>query len=1190
MRLIAIILSVLVLIVGAALIGPNFVDWNKYKPEIIKQVDNATGLKVKIDGDISLGVLPSPHVKINGLTVEAAKKVKFENLLQMKKAEVSVALLPLLSKKIVVDTVTLIEPVISIEMLADGTPSWETEKLASAKKVNAAVAEAIDSENITASQAAKPNSPMDSVSLNALKIEKGVLNYVDHKSGQTYAISDINLGLKADSLKGPFDADGSLVYDGKEIVFEAETGRLPNAGEELKIQAKVSLPDADASFSFGGVAMIVAPYEVQGQANADIESLKKLAGLFGADAADQSLKLDGLLTANQNNVDYNNLKLSLGDFVGDGKISVQNLQAKNPLILNVDLKSGSVLNLEPFMKGKENSTPSSDKALKASAKGTKEKGLIPNSLTLPMLIKANVKLNLGGIKAQGQTIKGVFVDLSKEQSNITASFRTLELPGQGKAEGTLNVKYASASQSSKTGQVIYADPTASYKVNGQVGQLEAFLKAFAPDADTKAVTNLYKSAQFQLDGSVSNQAVSLKDSVLKLDDLVVGLGGRYQPALNGGRAKAMIDLSLGTIDLDKINAAQGKKPVVSGEGASSAKAPSPKEAVKPLKNFSLPLDLGFDISVQKLRMNGADIEGVRASGDLTGNKLTLKNASANNYAGAAMSVKGVVGNLQELSGLDLDFYTKTSDVKKLASAFKVDTKQFPASLSALEATVNGKGNMDALAFAANLNAMGGALDASGNATDVLGTPSFDNLAVRLKHPNLVKAIQIVSPEFKGATGLDQAVDFYTKASSKGKVYTLTDMKAILGTTNFGGNLTIDTGAKPLSIRGSIKAGRIALDQLTGAKSSSGGSAGGASSGAAAQSSGERWSKSPIDLGWMKTLDVDVDLSADSITHGKWNLTNPSTDLKIGNGQMTVNDMKAGVFGGQANLSTVVKAEPVSVSLKSAMNNIDLEKLAGALTGGNKLKSTGTVNFKTDITGAGNSAYALVNSLNGTANLDGQNVALQGFDLAKLARGLAVEEKLATSVTSLVDGATSGGETRFETVVGEYKITNGVANVTNMEMEGSSALIKTTGYADFPKWYVNLDNTITLKGVSDLKPFDVKIKGPLDKPTDTFGKNILEDYLGDKLKRKLTKELPGILGDDVTDKLQKFGILPPKAAPTPAPVPAPSGDGSTVPAEITPAEPAPAPKKIEKPADALESIINNQGKPEDAVNDLIKGLF
>ena len=136
------------------------------------------------------------------------------------------------------------------------------------------------------------------------------------------------------------------------------------------------------------------------------------------------------------------------------------------------------------------------------------------------------------------------------------------------------------------------------------------------------------------------------------------------------------------------------------------------------------------------------------------------------------------------------------------------------------------------------------------------------------------------------------------------------------------------------------------------------------------------------------------------------------------------------------------------------------------------------------------------------------------------------------------------------------------------MDSAEAVINTTGYADLPNWLINTDNEIMLKNVSDLEPFNVKIKGPLDNPSDTFGKNIFEDYLGAKLKRKIGKELPDILGDDVTDKLKKFGILPQDQAPAPAPAPAPvEGDSASPPQQQAPAQPV---QPEQQPADPLQT--------------------
>ncbi len=1186
MRFLFVILSIVVLLLVGAVVGPSFVDWNKYKPQIIEQVKNATGLDVTVGGDLSLAILPSPRVKIEDLVVAAPLKKKFENILNMKSVEVSVQLIPLIRKEVKVSSVTLVAPDIQIEIMQDGRPSWTTDKLSKASAVSEAAPDVVKEKT-----AAAANDVLDSIALDKLEIKDGKLQFVNHQTGAVHSAQDVDIVLKANSLKGPFDIKGALVYQDKKIAIDAKTGKLPKGDEGLTIQAELSLPDAATALNFQGVTSIAEPYDVQGQINVEVDSPAKLQAVTGVSLGGYSkaIALDGLLTANKNQVTFDNLKLSLGEFMGNGKFSIQNLENKNPLQISGEIKSSSVLNLDDFI-ASDKKTASFNGGLVKSAHAQTDKpssqSLVPQTLTLPMAVDTDVKFDLSAAKYQGQLIKGVFLDLNKSNRVTKATFKALELPGQGKVDGSLNVSYASSSQSSKTGQVTYSDPSVSYAVNGQTNQLAGFLKVFAPEADTSAVTKLYKTAQFNLKGAVTGNTVSLKDSVLKLDDMIVGLGGSYKPAAASGRAKAVIDVSVDSVDFDRILAAQGKagakKPAASNSGAKST-----KEALESLQGFSLPLDLGFDVSLQKARINGDDLKGLRLTGDLTGKALNLKTASVNNFAGAAFSVKGKVANLSNLSGLDLSLYTKTSNVKQLASALKADVSKLPAGLKSLEATVSGKGNTDQLNFKANVKALGGQLDADGIAQDLLGTPSYSNLAIGLKHSNLVKAIQIVSPDFEGQSGLNQAINFYSKANVNGKQYDLSDMKVTLGDTNFGGNLKINAGATPISVRGNIAAGKIALDSLLGAKTSSGGSA--SSGGSSKSSSGGKWSKDPIDLSWMKTLDVNVGLSASSITHGAWNFTKPSTDLKIANGKLNINSMKAGIFGGQATLTTQVNASPLSLSLSNKMSNIDLAALAKALSGSNKLKTSGSVDFDMDVKSAGASSHALVNALNGKANLNGNAVTIKGFDLAKLARGLATEEKLITSATSLVSGALSGGQTKFDTVKGVYDITKGKIVVTSMVMENAESAINSTGYADLPTWLINVDNVVTLKNVTDLDPFEIKIKGSLSNPT-TLGANVLEDYIGAKVKRKINKELgdklPDILGNDVTDKLKQFGILSqdkepaPKAAPTPA-------------QEVAPVDKAPAPKaepkKIEKPADALNQILQG-GDPEDAVNDLIKGLF
>ena len=124
MRFIIVLLSIAVLLLVGAVVGPSFVNWEKYKPQIISQVKSASGLDIELNGDLSLSIIPSPRLKIENAIVDAPLKKNFDDILKIKSVAVSVELLPLLQKQVKVKSVTLIEPDIQIEIMEDGRPSW----------------------------------------------------------------------------------------------------------------------------------------------------------------------------------------------------------------------------------------------------------------------------------------------------------------------------------------------------------------------------------------------------------------------------------------------------------------------------------------------------------------------------------------------------------------------------------------------------------------------------------------------------------------------------------------------------------------------------------------------------------------------------------------------------------------------------------------------------------------------------------------------------------------------------------------------------------------------------------------------------------------------------------------------------------------------------------------------------------
>ncbi|MBX6324260.1 MAG: AsmA family protein, partial [Rhodospirillaceae bacterium] len=115
------IVVLLAVVVVALYVGPKLYDWNSHKADIAARVKAATGRDLTIDGDISASLLFTPTLSVSGVRFanapggSAPEMASFENL------KVRVALGPLLSGDIKVESIVLVRPTILLERYADGT-------------------------------------------------------------------------------------------------------------------------------------------------------------------------------------------------------------------------------------------------------------------------------------------------------------------------------------------------------------------------------------------------------------------------------------------------------------------------------------------------------------------------------------------------------------------------------------------------------------------------------------------------------------------------------------------------------------------------------------------------------------------------------------------------------------------------------------------------------------------------------------------------------------------------------------------------------------------------------------------------------------------------------------------------------------------------------------------------------------
>ena len=109
-KFLIILAGLLVALVALVLIVPGFMNWNQYRALIQSEAAAATGRAVEIDGDIRIQLIPAPRLVIENARLANIEGASSADMVTLKRLEVHVALAPLFSGAVRVQSVILVEP------------------------------------------------------------------------------------------------------------------------------------------------------------------------------------------------------------------------------------------------------------------------------------------------------------------------------------------------------------------------------------------------------------------------------------------------------------------------------------------------------------------------------------------------------------------------------------------------------------------------------------------------------------------------------------------------------------------------------------------------------------------------------------------------------------------------------------------------------------------------------------------------------------------------------------------------------------------------------------------------------------------------------------------------------------------------------------------------------------------------
>jgi hypothetical protein len=186
----------LIVAIGAAIIGPRFVDWNDRRAMIEAELSARLGVPVQIDGDLGILLLPTPT-----LTAQSIKLRDETGTVAVAAKELSVYLAPtaLLQGKVKVTEMQLVEPQFLLDLPKRGAGRAGAVQIQPDK--------------------------LRGYSIDKLSIVRGTIRIVSDQSDDSL-VEALNATIVAPSLAGPIRGNGSFTRAGLSPIFRFSTGEL----------------------------------------------------------------------------------------------------------------------------------------------------------------------------------------------------------------------------------------------------------------------------------------------------------------------------------------------------------------------------------------------------------------------------------------------------------------------------------------------------------------------------------------------------------------------------------------------------------------------------------------------------------------------------------------------------------------------------------------------------------------------------------------------------------------------------------------------------------------------------------------------------------------------------------------------------------------------------------------------------
>lgn len=1173
---------ILLLIVGTAVVGPGMIDWNRYKGEVTEQAKIFTGRDLNILGDVEVSLFPAPAVIANDVTFSNLPGAATKNMIKLQRAEVRIAMSPLLAGQIKVETVRLIKPVIELELLADGRQNWSFDAPKTDTKAQPSTAQPLAGS--VSSAGSEP-----SVVLDDFTIVDGALTYRDSKAGTIEKIEGLNARIEAASLSGPFQSKGSLKLRSIPLTYDITVGEVIKE-RTLPLNMKFGVGAGDTSLQIGGTILnLLEDPKFKGTVKGEGKNLSLLIEAITRSPAPPALaqlfSVEAIISASKDGGELSGLQMQLANSRVEGDVAIE--MAETPRF-SVSLTAGR-FDLDKWLGNAEPSAPPA-KTDTETVNSSESPSPAPQSsstsapaagVEIPSNISGSLIVSVEALVYRGEAINDVLINTEMADGVVNLSQFSAQFPGG----------------SDITMSGLLSTPENRPNFSGAIEtttddfrQVVKWLGVEVPPIPTDRLRKIGFSSDVNLTpGEAQLQNIDLKfDSTRVTGATTIAL--RARPAFG-------LNLTVDQIDADAyISSSAKKSPSSTKQQAKpdtdqSAKAKPDNEPApaseNPFKGLAAlaTFDANALLTIKRLGWNGESLKNIVLDTTLYDGGLDVRKLNVGQFAGTSVTTSGQINNLRDIPELkNWHVIAKSKNLTPLVRFAGIKLPFNAKGLGSSAVEVRANGSVLKPKVQAKITTAGASVSASGQVSLIPVGDLFD-MAVKISHPDFARLLRTVGVKYRPA-GKIGALAFSTQASGIPTHMKFDKMSGKLGKLAYSGNAAVNLENERPMVSANLNTGALIIDTFLPASQRAaledaiwnslkrrpvvwpGPAVNPRSSSLVQVATKGPWPTDVIDLSVLNTFDADIALKAPLVAYSKYLFDNVDFAATIKNGSLKTKRVIAGLFGGKLQGDAEVSAIR-SNQIASTFKVIGL-KIGDALqsvTG--KATASGRLNANLDFIASGKSVAEIVSSLGGSGAFTMKDVDATAGTKGSAFSGIY---NLLTSLNRL--GSSKSGNNAD--VAGTFQIARGVATTNDFKLLSPLGNGFAAGTVDLGGWMLNMKGQIELQqnALTQLlqaklrqgaSPVGFALSGPLDAPNvkiDTaalLGNSIPipgADALLNKAPKGIGKLLKGILGGGGS------------TATPPAPS---SGSGATPPPARSTQQQAPPSQKL-RPEDLLKQLF------------------